>query len=408
MSEHRLHEDVTAQGHLIDSNILSSIMNAIVELEGTFEVLSLDIGKGNENPSTLTMRVFGGSKEHLSEILRTIHEFGVVPLHLEDVHLEPAPADGVFPEDFYSTTNLETYVRLSGQWLRVGGTEMDLGVRVDEVTQAAFGVPMADVRAGDMFVVGQTGLRVITQERAREKTEFEFMNSTVSSEKPKSQIVKQIASIIREVREDGRKTIAVVGPAVVHTGASEHLARIVKAGYISVLFGGNAVATHDIEVALYGTSLGIDMRSGAAVPGGNEHHLRAINRIRAAGGIADAVERGVLGSGLMYTLVKTGTPYILAGSIRDDGPLPDVITDVIEAQQAMRAWCQEAGACIMLSTMLHSIAVGNILPASVTTVCVDINPAAVTKLGDRGSMQTIGIVTDVGLFLQLLADELEC
>lgn len=408
MPEQRLHEDVTAEGHLIDSNILSSIMNGIVELDGTFEVLSLSIGKGNENPSTLTMRVFGRSKEHLSEILRTIHEFGVVPLHLEDVRLEPAPADGVLPEDFYSTTNLETYIRLGGQWLRVEGTEMDLGVRVDEVTQAAFGVPLSDVRAGDMFVVGQRGLRVITQERAREKTEFEFMNSTVSSEKPKSQIVKQIASIIREVHEDGRKTIAVAGPAVVHTGAAEHLARIVEAGYISVLFGGNAVATHDIEVALYGTSLGIDMQSGTAVSGGNEHHLRAINRIRAAGGIADAVERGVLTSGLMYTLVKTGTPYILAGSIRDDGPLPDVITDVIEAQQAMRAWCQEAGACIMLSTMLHSIAVGNMLPASVTTVCVDINPAAVTKLGDRGSMQTIGIVTDVGLFLQLLADELGC
>ena len=408
MPEQHLHEDVTARGHLIDSNILSNIMNGIVELDGTFEVLSLDIGRGNENPSTITMRVFGRSREHLSEILRTIHEFGVVPVNLENVRLEPAPADGVFPEDFYSTTNLETYSRLAGQWRHVEGTEMDLGVRVDEVTQTATGVPISDVRKGDMFVVGQTGLRVVTQERAREKTEFEFMNSTVSSEKPKAQIVKQIASILREVHGDGRKTIVVAGPAIVHTGASAHLARIVRAGYVSVLFGGNAVATHDIEVALYGTSLGIDMQSGVAVPGGNEHHLRAINRIRAAGSIGDAVDRGVLTSGLMYTLVKTGTPYVLAGSIRDDGPLPDVITDVIEAQQAMRAWCREAGACIMLSTMLHSIAVGNMLPASVTTVCVDINPAAVTKLGDRGSMQTIGIVTDVGLFLQLLADELGC
>lgn len=406
--QRRLYEDVTAQGHLIDSNILSSIMNGIVELDGEFEVLSLDIGRGNENPSKLTMRVFGRDEQHLYEILRSIHEHGVVPVHLENAHVEPAPADGVFPEGFYSTTNLETYIRIGGHWVHVEGTEMDLGIRVDEVTQTACGVPISQVRAGDRYVVGQAGLRVISQERPREKTAFEFMNSTVSSEKPKAQTIKQVASLIREVRDDGRKTIAVAGPAVIHTGAAEHLARLVSAGYVSVLFGGNAVATHDIEVALFGTSLGIDMKSGVPVPGGHEHHLRAINRIRAAGGIRDAVEKGVLASGLMYTLVKTGTPYILAGSIRDDGPLPDVITDVIDAQDAMRAWCREAGACIMLSTMLHSIATGNLLPASVTTVCVDINPAVVTKLADRGSLQTIGVVTDVGLFLKQLADELGC
>ena len=408
MSEHVFYEDVTAQGHLIDSNILANIMSGIVELDGAFEMLSLDIGRGNENPSTITMRVSGTNRDHLTEILKAIHEHGVTPLHPEDAQVKPAPADGVFPEDFYSTTNLTTFIRRNGQWIRVANTEMDLGIRVDTHAQTAAGTPISRVKAGDLFVVGQTGIRVVSQERPREKAAFEFMNSTVSSEKPKAQIVRQVASLLREVRESGQKTIAVAGPAVIHTGAAEHLARLVRHGYVGVLFGGNAVATHDIETALYGTSLGINMKSGAPVPGGSEHHLRAINRIRAAGSIRKAVEKGVLKSGLMHTLVQTETPYILAGSIRDDGPLPDVITDVVEAQEAMRTWCQQAGACIMLSTMLHSIATGNMLPAAVTTVCVDIDPAVVTKLADRGSWQTIGVVTDVGLFLEQLANELGC
>jgi lysine-ketoglutarate reductase/saccharopine dehydrogenase-like protein (TIGR00300 family) len=232
------------------------------------------------------------------------------------------------------------------------------------------------------------------------------MNSAVSSEKPKAQVIAEIARLLDEVRAQGRDVIAVVGPAVVHTGAVEHLARLVRSGHVTVLFGGNAVAVHDIEAALFGTSLGVSLKDGVPAVGGHDHHLRAINTIRALGGIRQAVEADVLRSGLMHTLVTTGTPFVLAGSIRDDGPLPDVITDTVEAQRAMRAHCQKAGACIMLSTMLHSIATGNMLPASTTTICVDINPAVVTKLSDRGSFQTIGVVTDVGLFLEQLADDL--
>jgi lysine-ketoglutarate reductase/saccharopine dehydrogenase-like protein (TIGR00300 family) len=194
---------------------------------------------------------------------------------------------------------------------------------------------------------------------------------------------------------------------VVHTGAAEYLARLVEMGYVSVLFGGNAIAVHDIESAMYGTSLGVSMSEGTPTHGGHQHHLKAINAVREAGSIAAAVERGLIDNGLMYTLVKSGTPFVLAGSIRDDGPLPDVITDSMEAQAAMRVYAQRAGACLMLSTMLHSIATGNMLPASVTTVCVDINPAVVTKLADRGSWQTIGVVTDVGLFMEQLVKELE-
>ena len=404
----KVYEDIRAHGHLIDSDILSRIMGDIVELDGEYEVLSLDIGRGNENPSTMVMRVFGRDEAHLASMMGMLHALGVVPVHSCDATTQPAPADGVFPEGFYATTNLPTQVRLGGQWGAVPNEEMDLGLVGSPDGESVAGVPVAEVRAGDEVVVGQDGIRVTFQERPRQKEAFEFMNSTASSEKPKSQIIRQVASLLREVRERGRDVVAVVGPAIVHTGAAGDLIRLVRGGYVTVLFGGNAVATHDIESALFGTSLGIDLSTGLSVPSGHEHHLRALNRIRACGSIAGAVEQGVLTEGLMHALVETGTPFVLAGSIRDDGPLPDVITDTVRAQEAMRPRCQKAGACLMMSTMLHSIATGNMLPASVTTICVDINPAVVTKLADRGSFQTVGIITDVGLFLKSLADELGC
>lgn len=402
---HGPYEDVRIRGHLIDSGIMSKIMDDIVALDGEFETLSFDVGRTNEDESIALLRVKGRDETHLDTILGIIGQLGAEPLNAEDVRTRMAAADGFFPEGFYATTNLETAVRIGGRWIGVSGPEMDLGIVVEG--HSAHTVAMADVRAGQDVVVGHTGVRVRPLERPRDKQEFEFMNSEVSSEKPKALVVRDVARMLRRVKGRGRSIILVVGPAVVHTGAAEHLGRLVKMGYVSVLFGGNAVAVHDIESALYGTSLGVSMEAGMPTVGGHEHHLRAINAIRAAGGIKAAVDGGVLTEGLMHTLVTTGTPYVLAGSIRDDGPLPDVITDAVEAQRAMRTYCQHAGACIMLSTMLHSIATGNMLPASVTTVCVDINPAVVTKLADRGSFQTIGIVTDVGLFLEMLANELE-
>lgn len=402
---HGPYEDVRVTGHLIDSGIMSRIMDDIVALDGEFETLSFEVGRTNEDPSEALLRIKGRDEEHLDHILGVIGQHGAEPVDASDARTKPAPADGVFPDGFYATTNLETAVRVGGRWVPVAGPEMDLGIVIED--GMAHTVAMADVRAGQPIVVGHVGLRVRPLERPRDKQEFEFMNSEVSSEKPKALVIKDVAHMLRKVRERGQRIIFVVGPAVVHTGAAEHLARLVRSGYVSVLFGGNAVAVHDIESALYGTSLGVSMAAGMPTVGGHEHHLRAINTIRGCGGIAQAVERGVLTQGLMYTLVSEGVPFVLAGSIRDDGPLPDVITDALRAQSAMRVHCQEAGACIMLSTMLHSIATGNMLPASVTTVCVDINPAVVTKLADRGSFQTIGIVTDVGLFLEMLADELE-
>jgi lysine-ketoglutarate reductase/saccharopine dehydrogenase-like protein (TIGR00300 family) len=301
---------------------------------------------------------------------------------------------------------MDTDVRIGGTWVRVTNPEMDLGIRLDPLEKVAEAIPMAEVREGDLYVIGHEGVRVHPPERPREKQAFEFMSSAVSSERPKAQVLREVARVLRETRAADRGVIAVVGPAVVHTGAAPQLVRLVRAGFITVMFGGNAVAAHDIESALYGTSLGVGLSDGVPTAGGHAHHLRAINTVRGCGSIAAAVEQGVIQSGLMHSLVETRTPFVLAGSIRDDGPLPDVITDAIEAQGEMRGYCQEAGACLMLSTMLHSIATGNLLPATTTTICVDINPAVVTKLADRGSWQTVGIVTDVGLFLQDLADEL--
>lgn len=400
-------EDVRIEGHLIDSGIMSEVMDDIIALGGEFETISFDVGRTNDDPSVCILRVRASCLDELERILGQIQTHGAVACDPSDARLAPAPMSGVFPDAFYSTTNMETEIRIAGGWVHVANPEMDLGVRVDPASCTAETVPMADVCEGDLFAVGHEGIRVHPHERPRDKQAFEFMSSAVSSEKPKAQVVHEVARMLRDTRAAGRDVIAVVGPAVVHTGAAPHLARLVELGYVSVLFGGNAVATHDIESALYGTSLGVGLEDGIPTRGGHEHHLRAINTVRACGSIARTVEQGVLTRGLMHTLVKTGTPFVLAGSIRDDGPLPDVITDVIEAQNAMRVYAQNAGACLMLSTMLHSIATGNMLPATTTTVCVDINPAVVTKLADRGSWQTVGIVTDVGLFLEYLANELE-
>ncbi len=401
------YEDVQIEGHLIDSLMMPQTMDEIMDLEGEYEVLTFDVGRVKDDPSHAVLRIFGRDAAHLDELLRAVTKFGMCALQPHDAVLEAADIDGVFPDTFYSTTNLDTFVRVAGDWVRVQHPEMDCGIRVDEAAGAAETVVMSDVRAGDRFVTGHRGIRVLPLARPRESQPFEFMASAVSSEKPKAQIVHEVAHILRQVKEEGRLTIAVVGPAVVHTGAAPSLARLIEAGYIGAVFGGNAVATHDVESSLFGTSLGINLKEGTPVPGGHEHHLRAINTIRRAGSIRAAVDQGILTGGLMYTLTKTGTPFVLAGSIRDDGPMPEVVTDVMQAQHEMRRYAQQAGACLMLSTMLHSIAVGNMLPASVRTVCADINPAVVTKLADRGSFQAIGIVTDVGLFVEQLADELD-
>ncbi|NLE73517.1 MAG: TIGR00300 family protein [Actinobacteria bacterium] len=411
-----VYEDIRLEGHIIDSMVLPRVLDDILDLGGDFRFLSFRVGREKFDYSRALIRVKAAGEVQLEAILSRLQRHGAQAVEQVDAQLAPAPVDGVFPEGFYSTTNLETFVRVHGRWVPVAHPEMDCGIRLiatDETAEAntietdiAETVPISQVKKGDFLVVGRRGVRVRPMERSREARTFEFMSSSVSSEKPKHLVIGEVAGLMRRMRDTGRKILAVVGPAVVHTGAAPALAGMVRDGWVDVVFGGNAVAVHDIEVCLYGTSLGINLERGLSEEGGHEHHLRAINRVRACGSILQAVEQGVVDRGLFYELVKAGVPYVLAGSIRDDGPLPEVLTDAMEAQRAMREYARQAGMCLMLSTMLHSIAVGNLLPASVRTVCVDINPAVVTKLSDRGSFQTIGIVTDVGLFLGELAQDL--
>jgi lysine-ketoglutarate reductase/saccharopine dehydrogenase-like protein (TIGR00300 family) len=399
-------EEVELHGHIIDSLILPKVLDEILTRGAGYVIKDIRVGQRQSDPSYARIEVRADSAERLRAALNAIHDHGAVPTHVADCRTEAADVAGAFPEGFYSTTNFRTQVRLGGEWIDVEDQEMDCGILIDPEAAAARCIPMTAVRLGDRIVVGRQGLRVFPAEPAARHDLFEFMSSPVSSERPKGVSVREIAAAMRRTREGGEKVIAVLGPAVVHTGAGEFVGRLVRAGYLNVLFAGNALATHDIEQALYGTSLGVSMERGLPTHEGHEHHLRAINTIRRLGGIRAAVERGVLKSGIMYECIKNDIPFVLAGSIRDDGPLPEVITDVLAAQDAMRRHVPGAGFCLMVATMLHSIAVGNLLPAWVKVGCVDINPATVTKLMDRGSVQTVGIVSDAEPFLRALAGEL--
>ncbi len=330
-----------------------------------------------------------------------------MPVSAQDCQVIPADIEGAFPEGFYSTTNHRTQVRLHGEWVEVEDQEMDCGILVDPDEASARCIAMVEVHKGDRLVVGKRGLRVLPAESLMRHNLFEFMASPVSSEKPKGVAVREIAGSMKRTCAGGEKILAVLGPAVVHTGSVEHICQMIRNGWINVLFAGNALATHDIEQALYGTSLGVSQDRGLPTEEGHEHHLRAINTMRRLGGIKSAVDRGVLKSGIMYEVVRHNIPYVLAGSIRDDGPLLEVVTDVLDAQRKMRDLVRGVGFCLMVATMLHSIATGNLLPAWVRVACVDINPATVTKLTDRGSIQTVGVVTDAEPFLRSVVQELQ-
>ncbi len=325
----------------------------------------------------------------------------------QDCQLAPADIAGAFPEGFYSTTNQRTEVRLGGHWIEVQKQEMDCAIAVDPVGPRAHCVAMCEVVPGTEFVIGHGGVRVFPHERSAERHSFEFMNSPVSTEKPKGVAIRQIAHELLRTRNSGGKTLLVGGPAIVHTGSVRHVSWLIREGFVDRLFAGNALATHDIEQAMFGTSLGVYLERGDLAEAGHEHHLRAINRIRRLGSIRRAVDTGALKSGIMYECVRQNVDFLLAGSIRDDGPLPEVITDVLVAQRQMREKIQDVTFCLMIATTLHSIAVGNLLPAWVNVVCVDINPSTVIKLGDRGSFQTVGLVTDVEPFLRSLVVELD-
>jgi lysine-ketoglutarate reductase/saccharopine dehydrogenase-like protein (TIGR00300 family) len=399
-------EEVEIQGHIIDSLLLPKVLDEILTRGGSYVLRDIQVGQRQEDPSYARIEVRAPSATVLEEILASIHDHGAVPVSTQDCQFVAADMDAAFPEGFYSTTNYRTQVRLQGEWVEVEDQEMDCGILIDAEGAAARCLPMAEVRKGDRIVVGRQGLRVFPAESAARHNLFEFMASPVSSEKPKGVTVREIAAAMRRTREAGEKVLAVLGPAVVHTGSVPHICQLIRGGYLNVLFAGNALATHDIEQALYGTSLGVWLDRSLPAEEGHEHHLRAINTIRRLGGIRAAVEKGGLRSGIMYECVKHDIPFLLAGSIRDDGPLPEVVTDVLDAQRQMRELIRGVGFCLMMATALHSIATGNLLPAWVKVACVDINPATVTKLSDRGSAQTVGVVTDAEPFLRALVSEL--
>ena len=399
-------EVVQLHGHIIDSLILPKILDEIMDLNGTFEILEIAIGKRKTDTSKARLRLHATSQRHLDQILKRLARLGAMPLSLRDVHLVRAPKPGVFPAHFYSTTNLQTEVRFRGRWRKVQGIEMDCGIVVHPSTGRTVCTPMARIRKGDWVVCGSEGLKVTPLERARQAEVFQFMGSAVSSEKPKAQLIQRLASEMRTIKRTGKKILVVAGPAVVHTGSGPYLERLIKAGFVDVLFAGNGLATHDIESALYGTSLGVRLDRGIAVQDGHDHHMRAINTVRHLGGIRTAVRKGVLKKGIMHACVTRGVPFVLSGSIRDDGPLPDVITDTLAAQDTMRKHIPNVGLALMIASTLHAIATGNLLPATVKTVCVDINPAVVTKLSDRGTFQGIGIVSDTESFLRELTHAL--
>lgn len=398
-------EEVEVRGHIIDSLILPKVLDEITAAGGRFVIKDIAIGHDRTDPSFALIEVRSQSEEELAAILAQIADHGASPTATGDVDLAPADLDGAFPEGFYSSTNQRTEIRVDGAWLPVDRQEMDCGITVDLAHREARCVPMSDVRQGMPIIVGHRGVRVLPLERVEQGHAFAFMNSPVSTEKPKGVVIREIARHLHDNRSGKGKTLVVGGPAIVHTGSGPLLCQLIRDGYIHRLFAGNALATHDIEQAIYGTSLGVNIDAGDLADAGHEHHLRAINRIRRVGSIAAAVESGLLTGGIMAECIKQQVPFHLAGSIRDDGPLPDVETDVLAAQRQMREAIRDVTFCLMIATTLHSIAVGNLLPARVKVVCVDINPSTVIKLSDRGSFQTIGLVTDVQPFLRSLVEE---
>jgi len=410
MTSHQ--ETVILRGHIIDSLILAKVLDTILMMGGSFDLADVQIGKTREESSRARIIVRAGTAQLLSDILHRIQPHGASVEREADCRLQPAPANGIFPEEFYATTHLPTQIRLQGQWVDVEGTEMDLGVAVEPKKAIARTVPMGAVKRGDLIVTGREGIRVTPLERPRDRDVFGFMESQVSAERPHRHVIHDIAKRMMSLREGFRqgrpasKVLLAGGPAIIHAGGRDALTWLIEEEFIHVLFCGNALPAHDMEVELYGTSLGYGQQAGRVVPHGHEHHLRTINRIRAIGSIDAAVESGVIKGGIMAACINKHVQVVMAGTIRDDGPLPGVITDSVRAQEAMRAAILGVGLALLVASTLHAVATGNLLPATIPSVCVDVNPAVPTKLADRGSFQAIGLVMDAASFLRELAREL--
>lgn len=402
---------IQMQGHLLDAGLINQALDLIVEGGGSFKVLNFNLGEQRQSTSSAEVKVTAPSHEVMETIMTQLIDLGAVarPQEVCDIIYETVTQPGVAPDDFYVTTIYPTEVRVKCEWVKVQNQRMDGAIVVDDQAMTARCKILRDLQVGDRVVVGVEGIRTVRKTESREQRnsqEFSFMGAGVSSERRVELVVEQIAWELRQIRDQGGKVVVTAGPVVIHTGGGEHLSKLIREGYVQALLGGNAIAVHDIEQSMMGTSLGVDMKRGVSVRGGHRHHLKVINTIRRSGSIANAVEQGVLTSGIFYECVRHQVPFSLAGSIRDDGPLPDTHMDLIKAQEDYARLIEGADLILMLSSMLHSIGVGNMTPAGVKMVCVDINPAVVTKLSDRGSVESVGVVTDVGLFLSLLVQQL--
>lgn len=396
-------ETVILRGHIIDSLILPKVLDQILTQGGDFKIGEIKIGQNRVDQSFARIEVSAPTHELLDDILLRLRQHGAEIIEKADVQLAAAPADGVFPKDFYVTTNQQTFITLDGAEIEVHPAMMDCAVVVDREARRATAKKFHEIRRGMEIVIGHQGIKVVPVQRSTAHTDvFEFMSTNISFEKPKSGVIREMATELEQARAQGGKILVVAGPAVVHSGAVQHLGKLIELGFVDLLFGGNALALHDVENALFGTSGGIDLERGSLAERGHENQMRALNAIREAGGISHAVENGTLTSGIMAACVKRGVEFVLAGSIRDDGPLPDVITDTVEAQDAMREKITGVTTALMMGTMLHSMAVANLLPATVKTLCVDVNPAAVSRLTERGSFQSLGLVSDLEPFLREL------
>jgi lysine-ketoglutarate reductase/saccharopine dehydrogenase-like protein (TIGR00300 family) len=398
MAKH--HEFVEARGHLVDSHVMEEMFDTIVAHEGAFQVEEFQIGRTNVDESYLRMRIEAPSEEVMGKLLQDLIGLGCGTVNHENAELQAVEKDRCAPEDFYSTTNHRTQVRIGGHWVDVTRQRMDAAIVVE--TGTAQCRRLRDLRAGDKVVCGQHGIRVLPEAKERDRLAFAFMSTGVSSERQVEGAVRQTAGLIKQTKEDGKRVVVVAGPVIVHTGSGPALESLIRRGFVDALLAGNALGVHDSEAALIGTSLGVRLSDGRQSEHGHRNHMRTINTIYHCGGVRQAVEQGKITSGILYECIKNNVPFVLAGSLRDDGPLPDTITDMNEAQDAYAKQLEGAGLVMCLGSMLHSIATGNMLPSWVKLICVDINPAVVTKVSDRGTGQAIGLVTDAGLFLQTL------
>ena len=401
---------VELEGHIIDSGTIQRCFGAVMDLGGSFDVERFDVGKHETEESYCRLTVSADDAETLRAILHELHQNGAVLDDPSEVELVAAPADKVVPPEFYSTTNHPTEVLYDGEWIEVERIEMDCALVVDpgaepDRSPRAYTKTLNAVEEGDLVATDRSGIRVNPPERPRSGGgAFGFMQGGVSAERPSESTIREVAEELRAVKADGGNVMVVAGPAVIHSGAGDALADLVAAGYVDALSAGNGFATHDLERSIYGTSLGMNVETLEHPRKGHKHHIWTISEIIRAGGIEAAVEEGIVTEGVMYECVENDVDTVLAGSIRDDGPLPDTITDAVEAQDAIREQAHGADVVLMLATLLHSVAVGNCLPSTTKTVCVDIDPATVTQLLDRGSAQAVGMVTDIGTFVPTLAE----